>query len=231
MSEVVVPVKEREQVDTMVTGVWRDQHGRQWAGMTDKESQAPISLRPFGWTPPLPAMTPPAKYHTYHVASRSFTIEYKGWLDEYAEAQREYQTWEMQVARHHFGAAALEKIKAGDAELRRLAGEPPQDVQFIKAMAAGNKWALGLTRPDGTAYPRPSWADDAFHSWQIESVTRADEESLGDASLFWDVDDEPVTADARPEWLGETDIFADDDAGAVPAGAVAGTRRGRKGGA
>jgi hypothetical protein len=223
---MTVPVKEREQVDTMTTGVWRDQHGRQWAGMTDKESQSPISLRPWGWSPPLRSMTPPAKYHTYDPASRSFVIEYKAWLDEYAEAAREYDAWILQVARHHFGAAALEKIKARDADLMRLAGSPPQDVQFIKAMAAGNKWALGLTKPDGSPYPRPSWADDALHSWQIETVSRDAGETLGDLSQFWDVEDEASDAPARPEWLGDADIFADDDAGAV---ATATTRRSRKG--
>lgn len=223
MSDLIVK-KEKQQHETMATGVWTDQHGRRWAGMVDKETQAPMTLRPFGWSAPLPTMVPPQQYHSYDVQSRTFTIDYKGWLDEYAEAEREFKAFQMQVAKHHFGAAALEKIKADDADLKRLAGAPPQGIQYIKAMAAGNKWALGLQRPDGTPYPRPAWADDAYASWQV-SYTLGDtgELVLDDAEAFPDVEDEPVGVGAgRPDWLGD-DVFADE--------APTTTRRSRKGAA
>lgn len=215
--------KEKQQHETMATGIWTDQHGRRWAGMVDKETQAPLTLRPFGWAPPLPTMVPPQQYHAYDVQSRTFTINYRGWLEEYADAEQEFKAFEMQVAKHHFGAAALEKIKAGDADLKRLAGSPPQNGQYIRAMAAGNKWALGLTRPDGTPYPRPSWAEDAWETWQVRYALRDEAVlSFDDAEAFPDVEDEPVGVGAsRPDWLGD-DVFADDEP-ATP------TRRGRKG--
>jgi hypothetical protein len=86
------------------------------------------------------------------------TIDYDQWIIDLADASREYREYLLQTAQKHFGAAAMRAIEERDPKLKSLAGPPPGALEYVRAMKAGNKWALGLLRPDGQAYPMPPWA-------------------------------------------------------------------------
>lgn len=153
-------VRERMFHERVVPARLQDQHGRWWSTQLDQATLHPATpLTPDGWAAPFAMLYPPAKYLTVPKgAFGQLRVDYERWLIDAADADKEYRQWLLQVARTQFGAAALQKIQEGDADLRRLAGPPPASIEFIKAMKAGNKWALGIPRFDGSAYPMPPWA-------------------------------------------------------------------------
>jgi len=203
MSETTMRVRDPEQPDSFVTGVYRDQHGRKFSGVLNKNTGTPVGhLNPWGWMPPLPTMIPPDKYRVYNAAEREFTIDYDSWAEEYKTAASEFRDYQMQVAQKMFGARALDAITEGDAKLKQLTGEPPQDLLFIAAMKRGNPWALGLSRD------KPAWADRAWDSWNVRTVVNDNGSVLDayDAILGPDGSD-----DLSPAWSpdDETELFAD----------------------
>ena len=75
--------------------------------------------------------------------------------------------------------------------LLQMAGIAPQHIDIVRAMKAGNKWALGIAKPDGTPYPMPPWADPLVASWRIvETWGGVDGELAFDAGAFPDVEDD-----------------------------------------
>jgi hypothetical protein len=203
MSEpTTMRVREPEQPDHFQTGVYRDQHGRKFAGVLNKNTGTPVGhLNPFGWSPPLPTMIPPDKFRRYRPEEREFVIDYDAWADEYKQAAAEFQDYQLQVAQKFYGAAALDKIKDGDTKLRQLTGDPPQDLLFLAAMKRGHPWALGLSSE------RPEWADRAWDSWNVRTVV-----AQGGSAL--DAYDDILgaeTQDSAPVWSpdDETELFAD----------------------
>lgn len=154
-------IKERSWADKVRPAKLYDPHGREWATKIDKETGHPAApVTPTTWKAPYPTLYPPAKYQVFTDDRPGYMgIDYDRWIIDTSEAETEYRTWVLQVAKQQFGAAAMQKIKENDADLQRLAGPPPASVEVIKAMKAGNKWALGILRPDGTRYPMPPWAE------------------------------------------------------------------------
>ena len=188
-------IRERMWHDKVRPALYYDQHGREYSTQQDKETGDPAApLTPTTWKAPFPTLYPPAKYLTFPKhRPGTVVIDYDRWIIDTNEAETEYRTWVLQVARQQFGAAALQRIKENDADLRRLAGPPPASVEVIKAMKAGNKWALGLLRPDGTRYPMPPWAEELANTL----VPHESYEGTGvltdvDASAYPDVDDDAL---------------------------------------
>jgi hypothetical protein len=160
MDALGATIKVKGQQDYRRPAEFRDQHGRGWATQIDTQTMAPcVALSPYGWSAPLPALVPPQKYLTT-VDGRfgMLTIDYDQWIIDLADASREYREYLLQTAQKHFGAAAMRAIEERDPKLKSLAGPPPGALEYVRAMKAGNKWALGLLRPDGQAYPMPPWA-------------------------------------------------------------------------
>jgi hypothetical protein len=213
-------VRERMWHDKVRPALYYDQHGREYSTMQDKETGDPAApLTPTTWKAPFPSLFPPAKYQTFAPNRPGFVkIDYDRWIIDNSEANTEYKTWVLQVARQQFGAAALQKIQENDADLRRLAGPPPASVEVIKAMKAGNKWALGLLRPDGTRYPMPPWAADLWET--LVSHEAFEGTGVGtdvDASQYPDVDDDAVEiADRYAAASQYSDIEEDADPNGLP---------------
>lgn len=193
-------IKERMWADKVRTAFYYDQHGREYSTQMDILTGDPAApLTPTTWKAPFPTLYPPAKYQTFPRNRPGYVhIDYDRWIIDGHDAETEYRTWVLQVARQQFGAAALQRIKENDADLRKLAGPPPASVEVIKAMKAGNKWALGLLRPDGTRYPMPPWAAELADTLvPQESYEGTGTTTDVDASQYPDVDDDALEIAGR----------------------------------
>lgn len=227
------PVKEREQHETMMPMILEDQHGREFSTQLSRDSGHPTTmLTPVGWKAPLPTMVPPQKYFTFGNGARlgRTKIDYERWITDIANAGREFDSWLRETAKNEWGSAAARMIATNDPQLYTLAGTPPQSVELVKAMAAGNKWALGIKRPDGTAYPMPPWAEPLIDSWRVvETFDGSDVDTRVNAADYPDVDDDALEAAAR---IADAERFADveetEDAYALPSRSTITRAKGRK---
>lgn len=209
-------VREKLQYHRLRPGIFRDQHGREWSCQLSTETLHPASpLTPVGWKAPYPMLVPPAKYLGMGRAFGTVEIDYDQWLRDIHEGRRAYDEQVMEWARRLYGGAALQAIKAGDPDLRRVAGPGPMSPEFVRAMKAGvSKWALGLPHPSGVPYPTPKWAEAELHTLQVyETWDGTDVDTAVDATKYadeepvfgWDEtagearDDEPATVAAAAE--------------------------------
>lgn len=160
MDALGATIKHKEQPDYRRSAILRDQHGRRWATQVDKDTGDPcVAMTPTGWKAPYAMLVPPQKYlKTLPGEFGVIHIDYDQWILDHAEGAREYRDHLLMVARKEFGAAAMRAIDERDPKLKQLAGPPPGAVDFIRAMKAENKWALGMPRADGSPYPCPPWA-------------------------------------------------------------------------
>lgn len=213
-------IKERSWADKVRTAMYYDQHGREYSTQMDILTGDPAApLTPTTWKAPFPSLYPPPKYQTFPRNRPGYVvIDYDRWIIDGAEAETEYRTWVLQVAKQQFGAAALQKIQENDADLRRLAGPPPASVEVIRAMKAGNKWALGLPRPDGSRYPMPPWAQPLWETLvPHEAYDGTGVSTDVDESAYPDVDDDALAVAARYEAAAHyADIEEDADPNGLP---------------
>lgn len=206
-------IKVKGQEDWRRPATLRDQHGRTWATQINKETLHPvIAMTPAGWRSPFATLTPAQKY--LKVPQHEFGmvfVDYDQWIVDWSDAEREYRDHLLQVARKEFGAAAMRAIDERDPKLRLVAGPGPQSVEFVKAMKAGNKWALGIPRADGTPYPMPPWAEPLADSLRlIETYDGSNIAQDVTIDMYPDVDDD--TGDDGPTIAaryGAAEAYAD----------------------
>lgn len=208
--------KEVQQQDTMRTMRFTDQHGRRYTAVVSNKTLDPCgAMTPDGWSAPLPTMVPPTKYFTFDAAEVGRTvIDYDRWILDIGRAEKDYGVWVLERAKMEYGAAALQKIESRDHGLRMLCGPPPQSSEYIKAMKAGNPWVLGLRKPDGSAYRRPSWAEEFFDGWVFESTFDGSDVSITvDPSLYPSADEDALDIADR---LARAEQYADAEEDADP---------------
>jgi len=213
-------IKVKGQEDWRRPATLRDQHDRPWATQINKETMHPcIAMTPAGWRSPLAALTPAQKYLTVpqHEFGKVF-VDYDQWIIDWSDAAREYQNHLLQVARKEFGAAAMQRIEERDPKLRLLAGPGPAAVDFVRAMKAGNKWALGIPRADGTPYPMPAWAASIVDTLKpIETYDGSDIELDAGIDQFPDVEDETAEdAQAIAARYADAESYSDIEEDADP---------------
>lgn len=198
-----------------------DQHGRSWEGEFD--------LRTLTWIGPLhlreaaPPVDIPLKYvepvkgkNGRNVAGR-VVVRYERWLKDTMERVVEWRQDMTKRAKAMYPSNYGDMLKAPSRDLLMEVGPGPIDPEFIRAMIAGNKWALGLTDR------RPSWVTDDMlegaaalkrsFGWREQ----VDADGDIDPSLYPDADDE------------ETAVVIDDDADAETVPVRRGPGRPRKG--
>lgn len=224
-------VKERMWADRVRPGIFRDQHGRPWSTAVDKETGDPAApLTPAGWKAPFPALFPPAHVMTFPPdAMGLMVIDYDRWIVSCSEAWRAYQDELMFWARKEFGGAAIQAVDKAHPKLREMAGPPPASVEFLKAMKAGNKWALGLLRPDGSRYPMPPWAAELVDTLRVHETYEGTGVIVDvDAGAYPDVDDDAQdVADRYAARDQYADLEDDADPSALPDFQPITRRRGR----
>jgi hypothetical protein len=188
-------IKRKSQQDYRRAAVLRDQHGRKWGTQVESETMEPcVAMTPFGWSAPMAALVPPQKYlGTNGTEFGVIAIDYDRWIIDLSDAEREYRDHLLQTARQHFGPAAT---------------------TYLKAMKAGNKWALGICKPDGTRYPMPPWAVgelDSLKAIETYGGTGVDLGSDG-AEFYPDVEDtDAELAIAAAERMAAAAQYADLD--------------------
>ena len=214
-------VKERMWADKVRTGIFRDQHGRPYSTQVDKETGDPAApLTPTNWRAPFPALYPAPKYQTFPRDSMGMmVIDYDRWLIDVSDAWKEYSQELQFWARKEYGGAAMRALEEGNPRLRELAGPPPASVEFVRAMRAGNKWALGILKPDGSRYPMPPWAADIVDTLFVhESFDGTGVDLAADANAYPDVEDEDALAVAQRYAAASqyADLEEDTDPNAAP---------------
>lgn len=218
-SDMPLP-KEVQQQDTMRTMRFRDQHGRAYTTVVSIKTLEPCTvLTPEGWRAPLPMLSPPSKYFRFSSEEVGQTrIDYDQWITDLTSAEREYRTWVLEIAKREFGGAALQKIESRDIGLRAMAGPAPQSPELVRAMKAGNKWALGQRKLDGTPYNRPTWADEYVDGWTFESTYDGGDVNLSASyTQYPDEDDDAVAVAARYEAASQyQDVEEDADPTGLP---------------
>lgn len=195
-------IRVKSQADRRRTMIYRDQHGRKWSTEIDTDTMHPcVAMTPAGWRAPMPMLVPAQKYLTFTPGDfGAVTIDYDQWLIDATDANREYRDHLLETAKHHFNAGAAAAIEGRNARLLQLAGPGPAAVDFVRAMRAGNKWALGLLKPDGSRYPMPPWAEPIVDTLRrIETYGGSDVDLSAFDGEFPDVedDDAPVAVAAR----------------------------------
>lgn len=212
MDALSATLKVKSQADRRRPAILRDQHGRRWTTQIDTETMDPcIPMTPTGWSAPLPTLVPAQKYlRTSPAEFGVVMIDYDQWLIDLAESSREYRDHLLQVAQKHFGAAAVRAIEERDDKLRQLAGPGPAAVEYVRAMKAGNKWALGLLRKDGERYPCPPWAEPMLDTLRVQETYDGSNVDLSvGADEFPDVEDDDALAVA--DRYADAELYADLD--------------------
>jgi hypothetical protein len=174
-----------------------DQHGRRWTAMyqfQNKPFPAPVSpLKAIGWQPPHPELMPPAQY-LEPLRGNRIRIRYAQWRQDVREAWSERAKHGKMAAQAMFGARAGQAWAERDADVMAEIGTMPLHPTFIDAMDAGDLWALGVPKADGTPRETPEWATSYVKT--LPSVLKAEAEA--ELSVrFVTQDVEPVTP-ARP---------------------------------
>lgn len=208
--DTLVPT--RQQHERRTSSIWTDQHGREWHCEIDISSQKPVSIPTptNGFRQPIPT---PEKYIKPHPKNFGrFVIDYPQWKMDILERDSEYTRSMIGLAEAMFGEKAPDALKAPPPSLMNKLGSRPLPVEFVMAMEAGNKWALGLRKPDGSLYPKPAWVTEELERrWRAATRTvwgagDAFGEGLPVAAKgqFYDEGDEATEEDFTP-------IVADDD--------------------
>ena len=152
--------RRKGQADKRTQFEFTDQHGRKFSASVEKDTMHPTgSLQPIGH-----------KEHSFFPLDMQFvsfneklgqmTIDYENWESMIVEAHKRFEN------RLHEVAAAMSPSDMGAAHIEnrppalvKIVGTPPVPVDFVRASRAGNKWILGIPKPDGSDYPVPAWAE------------------------------------------------------------------------
>jgi hypothetical protein len=151
------PAGELEQWETRRGVTMRDQHGREYTAEMDIRTMGtvgPITPRNFRQPIPTPAQyLAPVKDQLGVVR-----IDYDKWKRDLMMAEGARITKLRGLAEKMYGNAFATVLKDPPGELLFKLGAGPLPVEFVMAMEAGKSpWALGLRRPNGQPYPKPSW--------------------------------------------------------------------------
>lgn len=135
-----------------------DQHGRKWETTIDFIANGPCGpINPKGWNAPLRVPTKYLKFQPEN--AMELVIDYDSWIPNVEEAWRVWDQLLYDDAILLFGTEGVKAYTEKKPELLRHTGPHPEHVELIKAAKAGNKWVLGIKKPDGSTYPMPSWAE------------------------------------------------------------------------
>lgn len=203
------------QHDARQNYTYRDQHGRAWLAIVDTRTKPHLAPCVAPW----PQFTAPVMPSgTLLVPNPTqlgrLDINYGAWLEQAEAQERTYQTTVQAVADRMFGDDATRAIRERDPRLMAEVGDPPASPTFIRAAAAGNKWALGLVDVSEV----PSWAAPLLRTLPQYRPQRTALETVA-ATEF------PDLADEQAE--GELVTVGGEDDEALPFGEPVKRGRGR----
>ncbi len=181
--------KDKGQAANRRWQIWRDQHGRRWGSTVDKrdDSQAPASppTPEGGWLAPY---MPGPEYLTMPVGPQEqyglLLVNYEKWLADVEQSWTDRQARTDGLARAYaqsddFLYAQL--LANPSAAMLAALGPAPLHPHYVKACAAGDAWALGLS-PEQPAWAKKHWPDGVVDPRRVTKTV--------DLS-FLDAEDEP----------------------------------------
>ena len=178
---------------------WTDLHGRHYSAMTRFQNNPfPVWVNnpsPDGWKPPAPELFPPAQFMV-PVRGNRIQIAYAKWRESLRVAYRERKDYRIKAATDLYGRKAGDALNADDQAVWDEVGTMPLNPLFVDAMEAGDLWALGIPRADGTPREVPEWAAPLMA--RLKSTQKAEDaaEAKVTKSMFI-TSDAPVLA-SRP---------------------------------
>lgn len=145
--------------------VGHDQFGRAW------DLEIDLNIDTMTWVgPPLlkdcrPPVDIPQNFVKPVVENRRIVLgrvycDFAAWRTEQLTLGRYWRQALLDRAKQMYPNSYGEAVKNPPRDLLIEAGPAPMPHEIIEACAAGNKWALGIRKPDGTFYHRPNWVTD-----------------------------------------------------------------------
>ena len=161
-----------------------DQHGREWETTLDFIANGPCG-------PINPKFDAPLRVHTKYLRFQPnkaslLIIDYDQWITDVEIAWKDWDQRLYDDAILLFGTAGPKMYKERAPELLRHTGPHPEHVELIKAAKAGNKWVLGLKKPNGEAYPMPEWAAQFIPKKEEIAEEFPDVDEYGDVEEQYD---------------------------------------------
>lgn len=173
-----------------------DQHGRVWNGTIELKTGHPTGVLEPTWTKGLTTIAPngakvryavpvylipPTSYVKPGPDHGQLIVDYALYKNDIREAWKEWRNRVRSLeVKFHGDKANPEKPSAQTLD---LAGQPPQRLELIMAMEAGNRWALGLS-------PRmPSWAKPMIPQAALDEMDFPDAEE----EEYLDAEDENLS--------------------------------------
>lgn len=192
------------QAEARSVDIWLDQWNRPWEVTIDHRS------RKYAWVAaPIPrfkvphfALYPDQKYVT-NGGMGKVRIDTDTMLEDVRRSQKLYSELLMQVIQHNFPSNALEVAQNPPPSVIQMLGSRPYPEEFVRAMRAGNAWALGFSEEE------PKWLTPALKAWLAAKTGGVDlvTEALRDAEF---ADETPISfTPAKPSMDPEDEKFAD----------------------
>jgi hypothetical protein len=206
--------KIKSQADQRRHTTFRDQHGRKYSAVTEKETGDPVgAISPVDWAAPL--LVPQKYLKAVPGEAGVLAIDYDEWIVDCVDAKQRYDDTARNYAVAMYGEQAAAVIENPTPELTQLVGPAPFPVELVQAAKAGNRWILGF------ADKVPGWVTSAFQKALEPADRRARAIATGTITDFYDEpDDDEVLAGTPGSRLD--DQFDPDATGGkrVPVGKV-----------
>lgn len=146
--------KIKSQNDQRRYATFKDQHGRKWGAVVEKETGDPVG----GIMPQFeaPWMPPPHIVRVVPGETGVVEIHYDELVREIREAHGHFLDQARNIAVLMYGEGAAQALETMPRELRHMVGDPPAPVEPVQAAKAGNKYVLGFSTQ------MPAWAEKFF---------------------------------------------------------------------
>lgn len=151
----------KSQADQRDHRLFVDQHDRVWDAVIEKETGDPCStLRPRFRAPWM--LPEDQKYYLYRTDPTDLQflkLDYDRYIDDIYRAREDLKRVLHQVGVHRYKEAY--DANHPPEEIVAKYGSPDALASPVPAIMAkrGDPWVLGVLREDGSAHPKPTWAD------------------------------------------------------------------------
>jgi hypothetical protein len=151
--------RKKGQADKRTYFEFTDNHGRKFGASVEKDTMHPTgSMTPIGHIEH--SFFPLDMQFVSFGALGKMHIDYDNWEAMVVDAHKNFEN------RLHDTASAMSPLDMGASHIAnrppalvKMMGPAPVPVDFVRASRAGNKWILGIPKPDGSQYPVPQWAE------------------------------------------------------------------------